>query len=79
MQKETKSNAVGNEAGKKDERLAEATSSETLSDVESSEQSTGQKSDSATSAEGASSVTPDSVSGGGERGRADGSDTGGPM
>lgn len=79
MQEERKSNTAGGQTNEKDDRLDEATSSETLSDVESSEETGAKRSDAATSAEGVSSVTPDSISGGGDRGRADGSDTGGPM
>jgi hypothetical protein len=57
-------------------RDAEATSSETLSDIESNEKvSTGGSDESTGSALEGSSPKPDS---GGE-GRADGSDSGGPM
>lgn len=61
-------------------RDEEATSSETLSDIEETEKvSTG--SGSAGSSEGGSleTSTPDPGAGGGAGGRADGSDTGGPM
>lgn len=64
------------EGGGTPERDAEATSSETLSDIEASEKvSTGSSGDSTGSALEGSSPKPDS---GGE-GRADGSDSGGPM
>ena len=60
------------------ERDAEATSSETLSDIESSEKVTGGGSEggSGSSSLEGSSPKPDTGGGGG---RADGSDTGGPM
>ncbi len=79
MQEKKKLNNAGKQTAKKDDRLADATSGETLSDVESSQESSANKSNTATSVEGAESVTPDSVSGNDGRGRADGSDTGGPM
>ncbi len=74
---ETKDPKASTEAGGTPERDAEATSSETLSDIESSEKVTGGGSaggSGSSSLEG-SSPKPDS---GGE-GRADGSDSGGPM
>lgn len=76
---EEKSRESSSHGEKKADRFGEATSDETLSDVESSEQTATKKNDSTSKAEGASSVTPDSVSGSDRRGRADGSDTGGPM
>ena len=64
------------EGGGTPERDAEATSSETLSDIEANEKvSTGGSGSSTGSALEGSSPKPDS---GGE-GRADGSDSGGPM
>jgi hypothetical protein len=64
------------EGGGTPERDAEATSSETLSDIEAGEKvSTGGSGESTGSALEGSSPKPDS---GGE-GRADGSDSGGPM
>jgi hypothetical protein len=64
------------EGGGTPERDAEATSSETLSDIEASEKvSTGSSGESTGSALEGSSPKPDT---GGE-GRADGSETGGPM
>ena len=57
------------------ERDAEATSSETLSDIEANEKVSGGAGGSESSSLEGSSPKPDS---GGE-GRADGSDTGGPM
>lgn len=74
MEETKNTNAQGEDAGSRDE---EATSSETLSDIEESEKVSGGgggSSDSGSSLEG-SSPKPDS---GGE-GRADGSETGGPM
>lgn len=74
MEDTRKTDAQGEDAGKRDE---EATSNETLSDIEENEKvSTGSSSgsDSSSSLEG-SSPKPDS---GGE-GSADGSETGGPM
>ena len=72
MEETRKTDAEGESAGTRDE---EATSSETLSDIEAGEKvSTSGGSDGGSSLEG-SSPKPDS---GGE-GRADGSDTGGPM
>jgi hypothetical protein len=75
MEETGKTNAEGESAGTRDE---EATSSETLSDIEANEKvgTTGGAggSDSGSPLEG-SSPEPDS---GGE-GRADGSETGGPM
>ena len=73
---ESKDPKASAEGGGTPERDAEATSSETLSDVEQSEKVTGGSAGGSTgsSLEG-SSPKPDS---GGE-GRADGSDTGGPM
>jgi hypothetical protein len=63
-------------AGGTPERDAEATSSETLSDIEASEKvSTGGSGSSTGSALEGSSPEPDSGGGG----RADGSDSGGPM
>jgi hypothetical protein len=74
---ETKDPKAASEDGGTPERDAEATSSETLSDIEAGEKvSSGSAGDSESSGalEG-SSPKPDS---GGE-GRADGSETGGPM
>ena len=74
MEETTKTNAEGESAGTRDE---EATSSETLSDIEENEKVSGggsSGSDSGSSLEGSS---PKPASGG--EGRADGSDTGGPM
>lgn len=73
MEETTKTNAEGEHAGARDE---EATSSETLSDIEENEKVSGGSivSDGGSQLEG-SSPEPDS---GGE-GRADGSDSGGPM
>lgn len=73
MEETKNTNTQGEEQGTRDE---EATSSETLSDIEANEKvsSGGGSSDSSSSLEG-SSPEPDS---GGE-GRADGSETGGPM
>jgi len=74
MEENRKTDAKGEGAGARDE---EATSSETLSDIEASEKvstSGGGGSDGGSSLEG-SSPKPDT---GGE-GRADGSETGGPM
>ncbi|HEV2859817.1 MAG TPA: hypothetical protein VGX48_02275 [Pyrinomonadaceae bacterium] len=59
------------------ERDAEATSSETLSDIEESEKVSAGRGSSSSSGELEGS-TPSPDAGGGE-GRADGSDTGGPM
>jgi len=73
---ETKDPKTSTEGGGTPERDAEATSSETLSDIESSEKVTGGSAGgSESSALEGSSPKPDS---GGE-GRADGSETGGPM
>ena len=74
---ETRDPKASAEGGGTPERDAEATSSETLSDIESNETVTGggsAGSSESSSLEG-SSPKPDS---GGE-GRADGSETGGPM
>jgi len=73
---ETKDPKASTESGGTPERDAEATSSETLSDIESSEKVSGGSAGGSESSplEGAS-PKPDS---GGE-GRADGSDSGGPM
>ena len=73
---ETKDPKASAEGGGTPERDAEATSSETLSDIESSEKVSGGSAGGSESSplEGAS-PKPDS---GGE-GRADGSDSGGPM
>ncbi|HEY0173038.1 MAG TPA: hypothetical protein VGB98_18645 [Pyrinomonadaceae bacterium] len=74
---ETKDPKASTEGGTP-ERDAEATSSETLSDIESGEKVTGGGSaggSESSSLEG-SSPKPDTGGGGG---RADGSDTGGPM
>ena len=73
---ETKDPKASTEGGGTPERDAEATSSETLSDIESSEKVSGGSAGGSESSplEGAS-PKPDS---GGE-GRADGSDSGGPM
>lgn len=64
----------------KREREAEATSSETLSDVEESGKA-GSKGSVALTAEGDSTPTPapDGMPGGAPGSRADGSDVGGPM
>ena len=70
---ETRDPKASTEGGGTPERDAEATSSETLSDVEASEKVTG-GGGTGSPLEG-SSPKPDS---GGE-GRADGSETGGPM
>jgi len=60
------------------QRDEEATSSETLSDIEESEKvSTGRGSTSSSGELEGSTPSPDA--GGGGEGRADGSDTGGPM
>ena len=73
---ETQDPKASTEGGGTPERDAEATSSETLSDVEASEKVTGGSAgDSGSSPLEGSSPKPDS---GGE-GRADGSDSGGPM
>lgn len=73
---ETRDPKASTEGGGTPERDAEATSSETLSDIEEKEKvSTGSSGDSTGSALEGSSPNPDS---GGE-GRADGSDSGGPM
>ncbi|MCA1618694.1 MAG: hypothetical protein LC795_05160 [Acidobacteria bacterium] len=75
---ETKDPRASTESGGTPERDAEATSSETLSDIEAGEKVTGGGSaggSESSSLEG-SSPKPDSGGGGG---RADGSDTGGPM
>jgi len=73
---ETQDPKASNEGGGTPERDAEATSSETLSDIEANEKvSTGGAGTSTGSALEGSSPRPDS---GGE-GRADGSDSGGPM
>ena len=73
MEETKNTNAQAEDAGTRDE---EATSSETLSDIEENEKVSGGggSSDGGSSLEG-SSPKPDS---GGE-GRADGSETGGPM
>ena len=73
---ETKDPKASTEQGGTPERDAEATSSETLSDIESNEKVTGGSAGGSESSplEG-SSPKPDS---GGEA-RADGSDSGGPM
>ena len=60
------------------ERDAEATSSETLSDIESSEKVTGGGSAGGTSRGSPLEGSPPKPDAGGE-GRADGGDTGGPM
>lgn len=73
MEETKNTNTQGEEQGTRDE---EATSSETLSDIEANEKvSTGGSSGSDSSPLETSSPEPDS---GGE-GRADGSETGGPM
>jgi hypothetical protein len=73
MEETKDSNAQSEEQGTRD---AEATSSETLSDIEENEKvSTGGSGSSESSGLEGSSPEPDS---GGE-GRADGSETGGPM
>lgn len=73
---ETRDPKASTEGGGTPERDAEATSSETLSDIEEKENvSTGSSGDSTGSALEGSSPKPDT---GGE-GRADGSDSGGPM
>lgn len=73
MEETEKTNAEGESAGSRDE---EATSSETLSDIEENEKvSTGGGDSSDSSPLETSSPRPDS---GGE-GSADGSETGGPM
>ncbi|MBV8855710.1 MAG: hypothetical protein JOZ02_02005 [Acidobacteria bacterium] len=73
---ETQDPKASTEGGGTPERDAEATSSETLSDIEANEKvSTGGAGSSTGSALEGSSPKPDS---GGE-GRADGSDSGGPM
>lgn len=74
---ETKDPKASAEEGGTPARDAEATSSETLSDIESSEKVTGGSAGGSESSplEG-SSPKPDSGGGGG---RADGSDSGGPM
>jgi len=73
---ETKDPKASDESGGTPERDAEATSSETLSDIEAGEKiSGGSAGGSESSSLEGSSPKPDS---GGE-GRADGSDTGGPM
>lgn len=74
MEETNSTNAQGGAAGTRDE---EATSSETLSDIESNEKvsTTGGGGGSESSPLEGSSPEPDS---GGE-GRADGSETGGPM
>ena len=73
---ETRDPKASTEGGGTPERDAEATSSETLSDIEANEKVTGGNAGGSESSplEG-SSPKPDS---GGE-GRADGSDSGGPM
>ena len=72
---ETQDPKASNEGGGTPERDAEATSSETLSDIEENEKvSPGASSSTGSDLEG-SSPKPDS----GSEGRADGSDTGGPM
>jgi hypothetical protein len=73
---ETQEPKAATEGGGTPERDAEATSSETLSDIEENTKvSTGSSGDSSSSPLETSSPKPDS---GGE-GRADGSETGGPM
>lgn len=73
MEETKNTNTEGESAGTRDE---EATSSETLSDIEENEKvSTGSSDSSDSSPLETSSPDPDS---GGE-GRADGSETGGPM
>lgn len=73
MEETKNTNAEGESAGTRDE---EATSSETLSDIEANEKvSTGGSAGSDSSPLETSTPNPDS---GGE-GRADGSETGGPM
>ena len=73
---ETQDPKAPTEGGGTPERDAEATSSETLSDIEANEKvSTGGSGESTGSPLEGSSPKPDS---GGE-GRADGSDSGGPM
>lgn len=72
--------SVKEQPQKSDDRYKEATSSETLSDVESAENMEGKPSGSATSTENASSIAaPDGLPGDARTGRADGSDSGGPM
>ena len=74
---ETQDPKASTESGGTPERDAEATSSETLSDIEENTRvSTGGAAESSGSSLEGSSPKPDS--GGGE-GRADGSDSGGPM
>ena len=73
---ETRDPKASTEGGGTPERDAEATSSETLSDIEENTKvSTGSAGESTGSSLEGSSPKPDS---GGE-GRADGSDSGGPM
>jgi hypothetical protein len=73
---ETKDPKASSEGGGTPERDAEATSSETLSDIEAGEEvSTGSAGGSESSPLEGSSPNPDSGGGG----RADGSDSGGPM
>jgi hypothetical protein len=73
---ESKDPKASTEGGGTPERDAEATSSETLSDIEQSEKLTGGSAGGSESSPlETSSPSPDS---GGE-GRADGSETGGPM
>jgi hypothetical protein len=73
---ETQNPKASTESGGTPERDAEATSSETLSDIEeNSKVSTGSGGDSTGSSLEGSSPKPDSGGGG----RADGSDSGGPM
>ncbi len=62
------------------DRYSEATSDETLSDVESTQKIGTKTSSSATTTENSSSVVaPDGMPGDARTGRADGSDSGGPM
>jgi hypothetical protein len=81
MEETTKQNAPSGESSSGEsaatpERDAEATSSETLSDIEASEKvSSGSAGGSESSPLESSLPRPD----GGDGGRADGSDTGGPM
>lgn len=70
----TKDQQPGGDAGTTPARDAEATSSETLSDIEESERVKGTNTTTGSDLEG-SSPSPSTEGGG----RADGSDTGGPM
>jgi hypothetical protein len=73
---ESKEPKASTEGGSTPERDAEATSSETLSDIEESEKVSG---GSAGGAESSSLETSSPNPDAGGEGRADGSETGGPM